>query len=574
MEENQKLLEEINENGEPVSVVEAVQDFIEDTVEDVIKENTNEGVADVEPTSNENILTIGDSKISESETLPDKSTESVEQQVTKDISADIKIATPEIFLAIAALVMVLWGAFYKEKNATTLIKKTSLVIFSAIFIYLIFSFNLSVVADKGTSAFDVAFFGAFLSNNFTIFLKAFISISAIIVIIISLNNNNYSVKESIGVFEFPVIVVLSVIGAFLLISANDFLIFYLGLELMSLASYVLVALRRDDAVASEAGVKYFILGALASGFILFGISILYGFSGTISIDIFDSLDLTTNKMHSLAVVFILSGLFFKLSAAPMHMWAPDVYEGSAKTVLSYISTIPKIAVVGFMVRLFDGVEQSFGDKISAIFVFTAILSLIIGGFAGLKQQNIQRLLAYSSISNIGFILIGFAVGNEAAYHYITIYLVIYILTSLGVFAFLSVMSNGKIEHSDISSLAGLSRTNPFYSLALAAFAFSLAGIPPLTGFFAKFSILLEAVKEGYYSLTVIAVVMSVVSCFYYLRIVKMMYFDEAPKNSARIINTKADILVKSVLILITIFSLLGFIALDKISSLMQVAFAG
>ena len=322
----------------------------------------------------------------------------------------------------------------------------------------------------------------------------------------------------------------------LLTSSNDLLTFYISLELQSLALYVLVAINRDSEKATEAGVKYFVLGAMASGIILFGISLIYGFAGTTNIvELISQINnadavAKTSPAVIFGLVLILSGLFFKLSAVPMHMWAPDVYEGTTKVVVSFLATAPKIAALTFLIRLFSELNANIFAPFSLILILVAIVSMVLGSFAALKQENIKRLLAYSSIANIGYLLIPVAIGGVNAISSGLVYLVVYIVATLGVFAVISLIQNENEDLEKISDLGGLAKSNPVIALCLATFMFSIAGIPPMSGFFGKFLVFKEAIAGGYFALAIIGVLASVVSCFYYLRIVKVMYFDEAANN--------------------------------------------
>jgi NADH-quinone oxidoreductase subunit N len=362
-------------------------------------------------------------------------------------------------------------------------------------------------------------------------LLAFISVFA--VLLISINNNSFASWNK-NCFEFPILILLSLVGVSLLISANDLMLVYLGLELLSLSSYVLVALNRDNALSSEAAIKYFILGALASGLILFGSSLVYGFAGdtnlTVVFDRLTELDSAENALGLiLGMVLVFSGFIFKISAAPMHMWAPDVYQGVSKPVLAYLSTAPKVAALAFLIRIISSNPDYLQNSYTIIIIVISALSLTVGSFAGIKQTNIKRLLAYSSIANMGFILIAVSVATKTAMVAAIFYLTVYIVTVVGLFAIILNINKNDEDEDKISNLSGLSKTNPYLAFSLAVLMFSVAGIPPLAGFFAKFYVFIEAIKAESYAISIIGVVASVVACFYYLRIIKTMYFDDAGK---------------------------------------------
>ena len=476
---------------------------------------------------------------------------------------NITFISSEIMLAIFAMAILMFGVFSENKKIVNNITYLSIILF-LVNIYLLFRNDLlSSYIDTGVTLFS----GAFIFDKLSYFSKVLISVFAVIIFSISLDNKNYANKGK-GCFEFPTLIILSIIGSFIVVSSGGILSFYMGLELMSLASYVLVALNREEEKSSEAGIKYFVLGALASGIILFGMSLIYGFTGEVNFDQIQSslmsLDYNTSLAVVLGFILIFAGLFFKISAAPMHMWAPDVYEGTAKTTLSFISTVPKIAIIAFAIRVVSNFTEEIYEQFSLIIMFVAIISIIVGSFAALKQENIQRLLAYSSIANMGFILIAISVGTSEAFESVLVYILIYAISLLGVFVVISFMHKDNEETVSIIEFAGLSKSNPLYAFSLAILMFSFAGIPPMAGFFAKFYVLLEAIKAEMYILSSIAIICSVVACFYYLRIVKTMYFDDSVLGSIKVIKTKKTILNKIILTVIIIFSLTAFIYIDKI----------
>jgi NADH-quinone oxidoreductase subunit N len=338
----------------------------------------------------------------------------------------------------------------------------------------------------------------------------------------------YARAEKFERFEYPVLIVIATLGMMMMISANDLIALYLGLELQSLALYVVAAINRDSVRSTEAGLKYFVLGALSSGMLLYGASLIYGFTGqTTFAGIAAALQESQSSLGLIfGLVFLIAGLAFKVSAVPFHMWTPDVYEGAPTPVTAFFAAAPKVAAMSMFIRVVVSPFAPITADWQQILTFIAIASMVLGAFAAIGQQNIKRLMAYSSIGHMGYALVGLASGNEAGVQGVIIYLLIYMAMTLGAFACILAMRrpDGMVE--DIGDLAGLSKTNPMMAFMLAMILFSLAGIPPLAGFFAKFYVFLAAIEAGLYVLAVIGVLASVVGAYYYLRIVKIMYFDE------------------------------------------------
>jgi NADH-quinone oxidoreductase subunit N len=334
-------------------------------------------------------------------------------------------------------------------------------------------------------------------------------------------------RAKIAGFEFPILVLLATLGMMILISASDFIALYLGLEMMSLALYVVAAYHRDDTRATEAGLKYFVLGALSSGMLLYGASLVYGFAGTVS---FTGVAAAVKGHSNIGVVFglvfLLAGLAFKISAVPFHMWTPDVYQGAPTPVTAFFASAPKMAAMAVLVRVVITAFPGVLGEWRQIIIFISIASMALGSFAAIGQTNFKRLMAYSSIGHMGFALVGLAAGTPEGVHGVIIYMMIYLIMTLGTFsAILSMQRNGRYVE-DISDLAGLARTNGPMAFFLGAMMFSLAGIPPLAGFFAKFYVFAAAIQANLFALAVIGVLCSVVGAFYYLRIIKVMYFDD------------------------------------------------
>jgi NADH-quinone oxidoreductase subunit N len=423
-------------------------------------------------------------------------------------------ALPEILLAAGALALVLIGAFRGEKSFG--------LINTLAFLLLALVGVLIATQDAVTVS---AFNGAFISDSFGRFMKIAVLIGSAVTLMIS---GDYLKATGSQQFEFPILVALSTLGMLLMISAGDLIALYLGLELSSLALYVVASFNRDSVKSTEAGLKYFVLGALSSGMLLYGASLVYGMTGSVS---FSGIASVLKDGTSLGVifglVFILAGLAFKISAVPFHMWTPDVYEGAPTPVTAFFAAAPKIAAMALLVRVVEQAFPHITGQWQQIIVFIAIASMGLGAFAAIGQQNIKRLLAYSSIGHVGFALVGLSAGTAGGVEGVAIYMAIYLVTTLGTFGCVLAMrrEGGYVE--DIDDLAGLSKTHPIMAFILAMLMFSLAGIPPLAGFFAKWYVFLAAVEAKLYALAVIGVVTSVVGAYYYLRIVKIMYFDEA-----------------------------------------------
>jgi NADH-quinone oxidoreductase subunit N len=369
------------------------------------------------------------------------------------------------------------------------------------------------------------FSGSFVVDDFGRFLKVLALIGSAATIAMS---SHYFTQERREPFEYPILIMLSTLGMMMLISANDLIALYLGLETMSLALYVLAAIHRDNLRATEAGLKYFVLGALSSGMLLYGSSLIYGFTGTVA---FDGIARATAEHAStgllFGLVFLFAGFCFKISAVPFHMWTPDVYEGAPTPVTAFFAAAPKVAAIAMFVRAALDAFPGISPQWQQIVVFVSIASMLLGSFAAIGQRNIKRLMAYSSIGHMGFALIGLAAGTEEGIRGVLIYMAIYVAMTLGTFAVILSMRRRNVMVEQISDLSGLARTHPAMAFFLAMLMFSLAGIPPVAGFFAKFYVFLAAIKAGMYTLAVIGVLASVVGAYYYLAIVKTMYFDEA-----------------------------------------------
>ncbi len=422
-------------------------------------------------------------------------------------------ALPEIFIALSAIALLMLGVFRKDDSTQGI---------SVLAVVAMLLAGLLVPAAVGGRA--VTFGGMFVVDGFSVFTKILVLLASCFTLAMAVN---WLTREKLGRFEFPVLVLLATLGMMLMISANNLLALYLGLELQSLALYVLAAFQRDSGRATEAGLKYFVLGSLASGMFLYGSSLIYGFAGSTGFDA-----LAHSFGHGapigviVGVVFVLASLAFKISAVPFHMWTPDVYEGAPTPVTAFFAVGPKIAAFALLVRVMVG---PFGDLVhqwSQVVIFISIASMTLGAFGAIAQTNIKRLMAYSSIGHVGYALIGLAVGDQVGIRGVLIYLAIYLFMNVGTFAVILTMRQKGRLMEGIDDLAGLSKTHPMTALALTIFMLSLAGLPPLAGFWGKFYIFLAAIDKGLITLAIIGVLTSVVSAFYYLRIIKVMYFDE------------------------------------------------
>ncbi len=429
--------------------------------------------------------------------------------------ASLRIATPELILAVGALALLMIGVFSGDKSTNT-VTGLAVALLVVVGLWIIFA-----------PASGEAFGGVYVADAFGNFMKILALIGSIVAMILAVGHSRV---EPIGRFEYPVLLVLATLGILLMISANNLISLYMALELQSLALYVICAINRESLRSTEAGLKYFVLGALSSGMLLYGMSLIYGFTGNTGFqEIAAVLSAETRSLGVVfGLVFVLAGLAFKISAVPFHMWTPDVYEGAPTPVTAFLAAAPKIGAMAIFVRVVvDAFQPVFADW-QQIVVFVSIASMLLGSFAAIGQKNIKRLMAYSSIGHMGYALVGLAAGNESGVAGVLIYMAVYMGMTLGTFACILAMRRKEVGNvENVDDLAGLSSTNPFMALVLTALMFSLAGIPPLAGFFAKYYVFLAAIEAKLYALAVIGVVASVVGAYYYLRIVKLMWFDDA-----------------------------------------------
>jgi NADH-quinone oxidoreductase subunit N len=427
-------------------------------------------------------------------------------------SLNLDTALPELILSVGAMALLMLGVFTRRERGELILWLAVLLLVLA---------GLFVATSFGTT---MLFGDSFIVDPFARTLKLLTLTGAAVALIMSLDYW----RERGGVkFEFAVLVLLATTGMMMMISANDLIALYVGLELQSLALYVIATFRRDSPRSAEAGLKYFVLGALSSGMLLYGASLVYGFTGSTEFAIIAAAVQPSGANLGLVVglVFLMAGFAFKISAVPFHMWTPDVYEGAPTPVTAFFAAAPKLAAMALTVRVLITAFPAVTLQWQQIVVFLAIASMALGSFAAIGQTNIKRLMAYSSIGHMGYALVGLAAGSAEGVAGVIIYLAIYLVMTLGTFACILAMRRDGHMIEDIDALAGLSRTQPMMAFLLAMLLFSLAGIPPLAGFFAKFYVFLAAIHAGLYALAVIGVLLSVVGAYYYLRIVKLMYFD-------------------------------------------------
>ncbi|WP_298370478.1 NADH-quinone oxidoreductase subunit NuoN [Azospirillum sp.] len=458
---------------------------------------------------------------------------------------DIWPALPEIFLAVAGMALLLIGVFRGDGFTRPVSYLTVVVMLLA-----------AILAMGYGAGRVVTFNGMFVMDAFGVFMKVLVLVAAALSVILSLGFNE---REQMARFEYPVLMLFATLGMLMMISANDLISLYVGLETQSLALYVIAAFRRDSAKSSEAGLKYFVLGALSSGMLLYGASLIYGFAGTTSFDKIAAL--FAGGAHAspgvvIGLVCVLAGLAFKVSAAPFHMWTPDVYEGAPTPVTAFFAAAPKVAAIALFTRV---LIEPFGHLTAQwhqVLVAASVLSMVIGSFAAIMQTNIKRLMAYSSIGHVGYALVGLAAGNQDGVRGVLIYMALYIAMNIGAFAVILSMKAKGLMLEEIKDFSGLSKTNPMLAATMAIFMFSMAGIPPMAGFFGKLYVFLAAIEVQDYTLAVIGVLTSVVGAFYYLRIVKIMYFDEP----LVVVDKVEDDGMTGILVVTSLFTLLFFVA--------------
>ena len=428
------------------------------------------------------------------------------------IIENLKFVLPELFISLSIMFLLLLGVY--KKKSESLIHNLSLII---LIITTGIIFNETIEIEK-----KFIFNGSIVIDYLSSFMKITTLLAAFIVLSIS---KNYLNILNILKIEYPILILSSVLGMMVMISSNDLIVFYVGLELQSLALYVLATFDRDNLKSSEAGLKYFVLSALSSGLLLYGCSLIYGFSGSTNFDIIATQLNSDEYALTFGIVFILVGLSFKISAVPFHMWAPDVYEGSPTTVTLFFTMVPKVAALCVFIRFLYIPFLNLIDQWQMILVFLSIASMLFGAIAAIGQTNIKRLIAYSSISHVGYTLAGVATASNEGIQSSIIYITIYLIMNLGLFSCLLMMKRNNEYYENIDDLSGLSKNHPLLSLSFLVILFSLAGIPPLAGFFAKFYIFKAVIEQSMYFLAIVGLLSTVIAAFYYLRIIKIIYFD-------------------------------------------------
>ena len=444
---------------------------------------------------------------------------------------------PELFLSLAIMSLLMVGAFIKKSFKLV----NLLTIFSLIFAIILLLNQPSEIIK--------IFHESYIIDRLSIFMKV---LTLLFCLFVLLSSKDYVKSISIDKIEYPIIILASTLGMILMISSYDLIVFYLGLELQSLGLYILSSFRRDDEKSTEAGLKYFVLSALASGLLLYGCSLIYGFTGSTNFEVISANLDGSNTGAVFGIVFIIVGLAFKVSAVPFHMWTPDVYEGSPTSVTSFFALVPKIAALAVFIRFMYVPFINVINQWQIIIVFLSIASMILGAVAAIGQNNIKRLMAYSSIGHMGYALAGLATGTNAGIQSTIIYLTIYLVMNLGAFGCIFMMKRENVFYENINELSGLSKNHPVLSLSFLIILFSLAGIPPLAGFFAKFYVFMSVIEVKMYALAVIGLVTTVVSAFYYLRIIKVIYFDKPKKPFEKCYDwgLKISLILSSILILI------------------------
>ena len=425
---------------------------------------------------------------------------------------NLSVLLPEIFLTLSIFSILMIGVFIKD-SFNLIFNLTSLILILTIAIIFNSPNNLEKI-----------FLDSFMRDSFSNFFKILILISSLFVLNAS---KHFIIDNKLAKFEYPIIVLLSILGMFFMVSSNDIILFYLGLELQSLSLYILAAIDRDNLRSSESGIKYFVLSALSSGLLLYGCSLLYGFTGSTNFDLIAEELTKENTGAIFAMVFILVGLAFKVSAVPFHMWTPDVYEGAPTSITSYFAVVPKVAGLAVLIKFMFIPFSNILAEWQTIIIFISIASMILGAIAAIGQKNIKRLLAYSSIGHIGYALAGVATGVISGYQSAIVYITIYVIMNIGAFSCLYLLKKDGEYKENISDLSGISKKQPILAFSFLIILFSLAGIPPLGGFFAKFYIFTSVLEQKMYALAIIGLLTTVISAFYYLKIIKTIYFDDS-----------------------------------------------
>ena len=454
---------------------------------------------------------------------------------------NINLIFPEIFISLSIMFLLIFGVY--KKNSSELVYSLSII---SLLIVLALCFNLRTVTE--VYLFNESYQIGYLST----FMKILIILSGIFVMSVSLK---YLKINNILKIEFPILILSSILGMIVMISSNDLIVFYMGLELQSLSLYVLASFNKDNILSSESGLKYFILSALSSGLLLYGCSLIYGFSGSTNfIQISENIDINQYSL-TFGIVFILVGLAFKISAVPFHMWAPDVYQGSPTPVTLFFAILPKVAALTVLIKILYVPFLNLIEQWQMIVIFLSIASMIFGAVAAIGQKNLKRLIAYSSISHMGYTIAGLSTGTNEGIQSSIIYISIYVVMNLGFFCCLLMLKRDGKYYETVEDMSGLSKNHPMLSFSLLLILFSLAGIPPLAGFFAKFYVFMAVIKSEMYFLAITGLLSTVIAAFYYLRIIKIIYFDPEKEK----FDTHHNFALKISLFITTIFILFYFI---------------
>ena len=452
---------------------------------------------------------------------------------------NLNIMFPEIFLSLSIFLILLIGVYIKN-SFNLIFNVSSLIIIVTIAI---------ILTSPNTE--EKIFLDSFTRDAFSNYFKILILLSTLFVLN---SSKNFIIDNKLDKFEYPIIILLSVLGMFFMVSANDLILFYLGLELQSLSLYILASIDRDNLRSTESGIKYFVLSALSSGLLLYGCSLLYGFTGSTNFELIASQLNRENTGAIFAMVFILVGLAFKISAVPFHMWTPDVYEGAPTSITSYFAVVPKVAGLALLIKFMNVPFSNILLEWQTIIIFLSIASMILGAVAAMIQKNFKRLLAYSSIGHIGYALAGVATGAIAGYQSSIVYISIYVIMNIGAFSCLYLLKKDGQYKENINDLSGISKKHPLLAISLLIILFSLAGVPPLGGFFAKFYVFVAVLEKEMYALAIIGLLTTVMSAFYYLKIIKTIYFDDSLITFELSKNRTAQVSVfASCTILITFF---------------------
>ena len=465
---------------------------------------------------------------------------------------NLDILLPEIFLSLSIFTILMLGVFIK-KSFNIIFNLTSLILI----------LTIAIILNNPNNE-EKIFLNSFMRDGFSNYFKILILISSLLVLN---SSKNFITENNLDKFEYPIIILLSILGMFFMVSSNDLILFYLGLELQSLSLYILASIDRDNLRSSESGIKYFVLSALSSGLLLYGCSLLYGFTGSTNFDLIASQLNKENLGAVFAMVFILVGLAFKVSAVPFHMWTPDVYEGAPTSITNYFAVVPKVAGLAVLIKFMLIPFSNIFSEWQTILIFISIASMILGAVAAIVQKNIKRLLAYSSIGHIGYALAGVATGEISGYVSTIIYISIYVVMNIGAFSCLYIFKKGGQYKENISDLSGISKKHPLLAISFLIILFSMAGVPPLGGFFAKFYIFTAVIEKEMYALAIIGLLTTVISAFYYLKIIKTIYFDDSVATLDKVKNKIAQVSIFLSCAILSTFFLYPAILNNLVSSL-------